>query len=735
MLMNHKLKTLLSLFLITWVIFSMFLLFHFGAQFIGKSYFDSDGFKGNLERFKEDIGFFVLEPFDAEEAKKQITVSQEEIEFHRNYYGSLTEQVENIKYQYQDRIEQAANDPELQKMLIAERDQKIEDIKKNFSDNEHVAKKVRKQKEELVDKYAASKKEEEKIFFDEFKYFAYELRNVETGEIFRSGDVDAEAVFTENFGSKDGYLVVNSSRTIHLDYYNDTLMSHEIPVTGKLSRFEGKITIPKSMMNKAYFKKDYRAFMLSKISLYSIWATALLAIVALLTFAKPSLNHFLSNSRLKETFLKLPVDVRFAVTLFSALIAYKFILDIGYLIVYNTYYSQNEYWIRYIFDLAYHFAFFFIFASISILGAIWLWELLKHTETLKEEWKNAFLYRLSDGLRDLFLNRSIGFQALFILTVVFCAGFGLAVIFVYPSLAVSVYAPLFIFIALPAIIIFLSNAGYLNRILKQTKEMAEGRLTTEVKVKGKSPLAKHAQNLNELQEGIRKSLTEQAKSERLKTELITNVSHDLRTPLTSIITYTDLLKNPEITEEERKRYIEILENKSQRLKTLIEDLFEVSKMSSGNVELKKERINLTQLLQQAIGEHKEDFEKANLELRVALPNHPIYAYVDGQKWWRVIDNLLINALKYSLSGTRVYVTLKKVGPTAEFSVKNIANYELGDNVEELTERFKRADESRHTEGSGLGLAIAQSIAELHQGKLEVSVDGDLFKVVVTVSAE
>lgn len=735
MMMNHKLKTLLSLFLITWVIFSMFLLFHFGAQFIGKSYFDSDGFKGNLERFKEDIGFFVLEPFDAEEAKKQITVSQEEIEFHRNYYGSLTEQVENIKYQYQDRIEQAANDPELQKMLIAERDQKIEDIKKNFSDNEHVAKKVRKQKEELVDKYAASKKEEEKIFFDEFKYFAYELRNVETGEIFRSGDVDAEAVFTENFGSKDGYLVVNSSRTIHLDYYNDTLMSHEIPVIGKLSRFEGKITIPKAMMNKAYFKKDYRAFMLSKISLYSIWATALLAIVALLTFAKPSLNHFLSNSRLKETFLKLPVDVRFAVTLFSALIAYKFILDIGYLIVYNTYYSQNEYWIRYIFDLAYHFAFFFIFASISILGAIWLWELLKHTETLKEEWKNAFLYRLSDGLRDLFLNRSIGFQALFILTVVFCAGFGLAVIFVYPSLAVSVYAPLFIFIALPAIIIFLSNAGYLNRILKQTKEMAEGRLTTEVKVKGKSPLAKHAQNLNELQEGIRKSLTEQAKSERLKTELITNVSHDLRTPLTSIITYTDLLKNPEITEEERKRYIEILENKSQRLKTLIEDLFEVSKMSSGNVELKKERINLTQLLQQAIGEHKEDFENANLELRVVLPDFPIYAYVDGQKWWRVIDNLLINALKYSLSGTRVYVTLKKVGSTAELSVKNIANYELGDNVEELTERFKRADESRHTEGSGLGLAIAQSIAELHQGKLEVSVDGDLFKVVVTVAAE
>jgi len=732
-MMKHTLKTLLSLFPITWVIFSLFLLFQFGTQYIGKSYFDSDGFKGNLVRFKEDIGFFVLEPFDAEEAKKQITVSQEEIEFHRNYYGSLTEQVENIKYQYQDRIEQAADDPELQKMLIAERDQKIEDIKKNFSDDEYVAKKVRKQKEELVDKYAASKKEEEKMFFDEFKYFAYELRNVETGEVFQSGDVDADAVFTENFGSKDGYLVVNSSRTVHLDYYNDTLMSHEIPVTGKVSRFEGKITIPKAMMNNAYFKEDYRAFMLSKISLYSIWATALLAIAALLTFAKPSWNHLLGSSRLKEIFLRMPVDVRLVVSVISALIAYRFILDTGYLIVYNSYYSQNEYWIRYIFDLAYHFAFLFIFASISILGAIWLGESVNRGE-LKDEWKNTVLHHLSDGLQDLFLNRSIGLQALFILAVAFCAGFGFAVVWM-DSRAIIIYAPLFFFIALPALLIFLRNAGYLNRIIKQTEDMAEGRLTTEVQVKGKSSLAKHAEHLNKLQEGVRKSLTEQAKSERLKTELITNVSHDLRTPLTSIITYTDLLKNPEITEEERKRYIEILENKSQRLKTLIEDLFEVSKMSSGNVELKKERINLTQLLQQAIGEHKEDFENANLELRVVLPDFPIYAYVDGQKWWRVIDNLLINALKYSLSGTRVYVTLKKVGSTAELSVKNIANYELGDNVEELTERFKRADESRHTEGSGLGLAIAQSIAELHQGKLEVGVDGDLFKVVVTVAAE
>lgn len=227
-------------------------------------------------------------------------------------------------------------------------------------------------------------------------------------------------------------------------------------------------------------------------------------------------------------------------------------------------------------------------------------------------------------------------------------------------------------------------------------------------------------------------MSEQAKSERLKTELITNVSHDLRTPLTSIITYTDLLKNPDLTDEQRKQYIDVLDKKSARLKTLIEDLFEVSKMASGNIEITKQKLDLTQLVQQAIGEHEEAFSLSNLELRILMPEEPLYAYVDGQKMWRVIDNLIVNTLKYSLEGTRVYVTLKQIGSNIEFSVKNVSKYELNENVQELTERFKRADASRHTDGSGLGLAIAQSIVDLHNGRLTVEVDGDLFKVTVTI---
>jgi len=228
---------------------------------------------------------------------------------------------------------------------------------------------------------------------------------------------------------------------------------------------------------------------------------------------------------------------------------------------------------------------------------------------------------------------------------------------------------------------------------------------------------------------------EQAKSERLKTELITNVSHDLRTPLTSIITYTDLLKKSNLSEEERQQYIHILDKKSERLKVLIEDLFEVSKMASGNIELQRSRVDLTQLIQQAVGEHKEDLIQSRLDLRMAMPHEPIYAYVDGQKWWRLIDNLIVNVLKYALEGTRVYVTLKRTADgDAELTVKNVAKYEINEDAEELFERFKRADASRHTEGSGLGLAIAQSIVDLHGARMTIDVDGDLFKVTVRISA-
>lgn len=284
-------------------------------------------------------------------------------------------------------------------------------------------------------------------------------------------------------------------------------------------------------------------------------------------------------------------------------------------------------------------------------------------------------------------------------------------------------------------LLFMMNRfGYLNVLMHDTAEMANGRLNQNIPVRGSSPLADHARQLTRLKEGVRVSMSEQAKSERLKTELITNVSHDLRTPLTSIITYTDLMKTPNLSEEERLSYASILDRKSQRLKTLIEDLFEVSKMASGNMELNRTRLDVNQLLLQALAEHAEDIEASGLDFRLTSPEKPIYVQADGQKWWRVLDNLILNAIKYAMPGTRVYINLQERDGQAEFTIKNVTRYELGENTDELFERFKRGDTSRQTEGSGLGLAIAQSIVDLHGGEMKIEVDGDLFKVIVSINS-
>jgi len=226
------------------------------------------------------------------------------------------------------------------------------------------------------------------------------------------------------------------------------------------------------------------------------------------------------------------------------------------------------------------------------------------------------------------------------------------------------------------------------------------------------------------------SRNEKLKSERLKTELITNVSHDLRTPLTSLIAYTELLKKPDLDEGERNSYIDVIDRKSKKLKVLIEDLFEVSKMVSGNMELNKAHVDLTQLLEQALAEHEEQIMDTHLIFRVSKPDVPLTTYVDGQKLWRVFDNLIENILKYALEGTRVFITLKEENGRALITFKNVTKYELSENIEELFERFKRGDTSRHTDGSGLGLAIAKSIIDLHEGMMEIEVDGDLFKVTI-----
>ena len=268
-----------------------------------------------------------------------------------------------------------------------------------------------------------------------------------------------------------------------------------------------------------------------------------------------------------------------------------------------------------------------------------------------------------------------------------------------------------------------------NRIKEGVEQIKNGDLQHRIEIDGKGEFSQLAANINSITDGLKKSVNSEIKSERLKTELITNVSHDIRTPLTSIITYVDLLKiekDPELIAE----YIDVLDQKSKRLKHLTDDLFEAAKASSGTMPVQLERIDIVSLLKQGIGEMDEKIEASSLNFKLAHPTEKVYVKADGKLLWRSIENLFSNIFKYALPASRVYIDVEDLGHELLVTFKNISAYELNISADELMERFTRGDESRSSQGSGLGLSIAESLIHLQHGKFLVQVDGDLFKVMI-----
>ena len=269
----------------------------------------------------------------------------------------------------------------------------------------------------------------------------------------------------------------------------------------------------------------------------------------------------------------------------------------------------------------------------------------------------------------------------------------------------------------------------MKKLLKAGEELSQGNLDYRVDTaKMRGPLKEHGEQLNRIGEGMNKAVNERMRSEHFRTELITNVSHDIKTPLTSIINYVDLLEKEKIDNEKAREYLEVLSRQSARLKKLIDDLIEASKASTGNLNVSLERCELGVLIDQCAGEYAEKLKAAGLELVVTKPEEPVTIMADGRHMWRVFDNLLNNVCKYAMAGTRVYINLDKEAGRATVTFRNISAQQLNISGEELMERFVRGDSSRNTEGSGLGLSIARSLVQLQKGELELTVDGDLFKV-------
>lgn len=353
----------------------------------------------------------------------------------------------------------------------------------------------------------------------------------------------------------------------------------------------------------------------------------------------------------------------------------------------------------------------------------------------EEIWTGSLLYWIGSGIQKVIRNWRPSVRILILFGAHVCLTLVLAVTALAWSHARGVLCVLFLLYLLlcgAEALAFLREGVQRNLIMKGIKRIAAGDLEYEIdtqELKGDNKSMGEA--INTIGEGLHHAVDESMKNERLKADLITNVSHDIKTPLTSIINYVDLLKQEDLDNERAKSYINVLDAKSQRLKQLTEDLVEASKVSSGNITLQMDRLNFVELVYQTAGEFNEKFEARGLTAVTKLPREPVIILADGRRIWRVIENLYNNVAKYAMENTRVYVDMEVMESVAAFSIKNISEQALNIEASELTERFIRGDVSRSTEGSGLGLSIAQSLTKLMGGTFDIYLDGDLFKVTVT----
>ncbi|NLB42778.1 MAG: sensor histidine kinase, partial [Clostridiales bacterium] len=356
-------------------------------------------------------------------------------------------------------------------------------------------------------------------------------------------------------------------------------------------------------------------------------------------------------------------------------------------------------------------------------------------------WKNTIVYRLLYsvykvirrlvlGAKYLLAHISILWKAILgLLTITIFELFIMAAAFPYNGEILVLFWLLGKLIFIPIILYIIIS---LQKLLDGSQEIANGDLNHHIDTKRLLwDFKRYGENLNNISSGMSNAVEERMKSERLKTELITNVSHDIKTPLTSIINYVDLIKREEIEDVTIKEYVDVLDRQSSRLKKLIDDLVDASKASTGNLAVNSARTEVGVLLTQTTGEYEEKMKDNNLELVLNQPEEEIFIMADGRLLWRVFDNLMGNIYKYSQPGTRAYLSLEKSNGRAIITFRNISKYALNISSDELMERFVRGDSSRTTEGSGLGLSIAKSLVELQKGELNLLIDGDLFKVVLT----
>ena len=456
-----------------------------------------------------------------------------------------------------------------------------------------------------------------------------------------------------------------------------------------------------------------------KYSVYVILALSLIVFVASFVYLVSVAGHKKDQEQVQGSFLcKVPADLFTVICLVA-----ESSLAVGISLLGNAGSPDN-----YVFYAA---AMLFLLLCGGWLALGYLMDFAVRIK-LGKWWRNTLIYKvlrsIYRGWNKVGENKSILWKGLAIFL-----GVNFLEVLIFVVFGVDYSKIMIVWFAEKAVILFAGGEILIQmkRLQEGGKHIAEGDMDYQIDTERMLPaLKEHAADLNRINEGVSKAVNEKMKSERFKTELITNVSHDIKTPLTSIINYVDLLEKEEIPNENAKEYLEVLERQSARLKKLIEDLIEASKASSGSLSVNLEKLEAGVFLVQTVGEFKEKTEKNKLDLQIKKPEEPIYIMADGRHFWRVIDNLMNNICKYAQPETRVYINLEQTGEKVQITFRNTSRYPLNISSEELMERFVRGDSSRNTEGNGLGLSIAGSLMELMHGKMQLFVDGDLFKVVL-----
>ena len=557
----------------------------------------------------------------------------------------------------------------------------------------------------------------------------YLVINDDTKEYYSNTDYNTPKAFEDNLkGQCDliikikNYRIVNYTKNLEGKIYKNNIdITNRLSRTSEIKDGEIYVSIPKNIDGEDYLNHLKSSFVntgnLLKTMIIVESSSLILGIVAMILY-KTNKSYLFD----KDSFwLRLSKFVPLELYLFTIFLAIVLLTQ-----------SINWYY-----DLLEGFIWCFLSIGYMLTVAYIFNRQINSYDNKLDFFKTTFVYRAYKLITKLFkktlqLTRSMALAKRIIILAIVCIAVNVFMI-IY---AIEEYNA-FIGILAPIITIagftyyMLKKLSYLSYIMDGTQRIKNGDIHHKLQLIGEDNFTTLADNINNIRDGLDKAIDSQLRSERMKSELITNVSHDLKTPLTSIINYVELIKKEEnISPEYLKDYVNVLDSKSKRLKVLIEDLFEASKASSGNIELNMEKIDFTQLLRQAIGELEEKLSETNLNLKINVPEEKVYIKADGRRMYRVLENLLSNISKYSMPHTRVYIDITKADNKVRLTMKNISSYELNFDPDEIMERFKRADESRNTEGSGLGLAIARDLVNLQGGSFNIDIDGDLFKSTV-----